>query len=154
MATRAMIRFATRESGVSFSEHPEKYHAQFYRHYNGNVEDLGQDIVNSLVNSQTVDGLEIDNLATFHDDADYIYYIWQHMDKDNYISIFKKAEAHCPTCGHPEPDGGEPMYECFYVGMPCDLQQALHNLGSFQTFEQYISNKCSNPKNVITFPDV
>ena len=70
------------------------------------------------------------------------------------ISIFKKAEAHCPTCGHPEPDGGEPMYECFYVGMPCDLQQDLHSLGSFQTFEQYISNKCSNPKNVITFPDV
>ena len=153
MATRAMIRFATRESGVSFSEHPEKYHAQFYRHYNGNVEDLGQDIVNSLQNSCTVDGLEIDNLASFHDDADYIYYIWQHMDKDTYISIFKRAEAHCPTCGIVV-DDDEVMYECFYVGMPCDLQHTLHSLGSFQTFDQYVSNKCSNPKNVITFPDV
>ena len=153
MATKAMIRFATRESGVSFSKHPEKYHAQFYRHYNGNVEDLGQEIVNSLKNSCTVDGLEIDNLATFHDDADYIYYIWQHMDKDNYISIFKRAEAHCPTCGIVV-DDDEVMYECIYVGMPCDLQHTLHNIGSFQTFEQYISGKCSNPKSVITFPDV
>jgi hypothetical protein len=153
MATRAMIRFATRESGVSFSEHPEKYHAQFYRHYNGNVEDLGQEIVNSLQNSCTVGGLEIDNLSTFHDDADYIYYIWQHVDKDTYISIFKRAEAHCPRCGIVV-DDDEVMYECFYVGMPCDLQHTLHNLGSFQTFDQYVSNKCSNPKNVITFPDV
>jgi len=154
MATRAMIRFATRESGVSFSEHPEKYHAQFYRHYNGNVEYLGQDIVNSLLNSQTIDELEIDDLTTFHDDADYIYYIWQHPDKDNYISIFKRAEAHCPTCGIVV-DDDEVMYECFYVGMPCDLQHALHNMtSSYQTFEQYISNKCSNPKSVITFPDV
>ena len=27
MSTRAQIRFATREDGVSFSEHPEKIHA-------------------------------------------------------------------------------------------------------------------------------
>ena len=153
MATRAMIRFATRESGVSFSEHPEKYHAQFYRHYNGNAEYLGLEIVNSLLNSQTIDELEIDNLATFHDDADYIYYIWQHMDKDTYISIFKRAEAHCPTCGNCV-DDDEDMYECFYVGMPGELQHTLHNLGSFQPCDQYVSDKCSNPKSVITFPDV
>ena len=140
MATRAMIRFATRESGVAFSEHPEVWHAQFYRHYNGNVEDLGQDIVNSLVNSQTVDGLEIDNLQTWHDDSDYVYYIWQHISKDTWISIFKKAEAHCPSCGKCV-DDDEAMYECIYVGMPCDLQEVLHNLGSFQTFEQYMRDK-------------
>ena len=35
MSTRAIIRFATREEGVSFSEIPEKHHAQFYRHHDG-----------------------------------------------------------------------------------------------------------------------
>ena len=35
MSTRAQVRFATREDGVSFSEHPEKFHAQFYKHHDG-----------------------------------------------------------------------------------------------------------------------
>ena len=35
MATRSIIRFAKREDGVSFSEHPEKIHAQFYVHSDG-----------------------------------------------------------------------------------------------------------------------
>ena len=30
MSTRAQIRFATREVGVSFNEHPNAIHAQFY----------------------------------------------------------------------------------------------------------------------------
>ena len=35
MSTRAQVRFATREDGVSFSEHPEQIHAQFYKHSDG-----------------------------------------------------------------------------------------------------------------------
>jgi hypothetical protein len=37
MATRATIRFATREEGVPFDKHPEKWHAQFYNHWDGYV---------------------------------------------------------------------------------------------------------------------
>ena len=122
MSTRAIIRFATREEGVSFSEIPEKHHAQFYRHHDGYPSGLGLDIADSLVDSTKIDNLEIDSLDTQRGDLDYIYYIWQHLDKSTWISIFEFAQAYCPTCGNPEPDGGEPMYECVFVGEPMDLQ--------------------------------
>ena len=35
MSTRAQIRFATREEGVTFNEHPEKIHAHCYKHSDG-----------------------------------------------------------------------------------------------------------------------
>ena len=35
MATRAIIRIAEREDGVSFSEHPEEIRTQIYHHWNG-----------------------------------------------------------------------------------------------------------------------
>ena len=35
MATRSLVRFARREEGVSFSEHPEKIEVQVYKHYDG-----------------------------------------------------------------------------------------------------------------------
>ena len=41
------------------------------------------------------------------------------LDKN---AVFEATEAYCPTCGHPEPDGGERMYECVFVGEPMDLQ--------------------------------
>ena len=44
MSTRAQIRFATREEGVSFNEHPDAIHAQFYKHSDGYPEGLGVDI--------------------------------------------------------------------------------------------------------------
>ena len=44
MSTRAQVRFATREEGVSFSDHPQKIHAQFYCHYDGYPEGLGVEI--------------------------------------------------------------------------------------------------------------
>ena len=122
MSTRAIIRFATREEGVSFSEHPEKWHAQLYSHSDGYPEGLGLDIADSLVDSTKINGVEIDSLDTQRGDLDYIYYIWQHLDKSTWISIFEFAQAYCPTCGNPEPDGGEPMYECVFVGEPMDLQ--------------------------------
>ena len=43
MSTRAQIRFATREAGQSFNEHPDKIHAQFYCHSDGYPEGLGLD---------------------------------------------------------------------------------------------------------------
>ena len=51
MSTRAQIRFATREEGVSFNEHPNAIHAQFYKHSDGYPEGLGLDIAKSLLDS-------------------------------------------------------------------------------------------------------
>ena len=41
MSTRAIIKFAKREDGVSFSEHPQKITHQIYHHYDGYPEFLG-----------------------------------------------------------------------------------------------------------------
>ena len=89
MSTRAQVRFATREDGVSFSEHPEKFHAQFYKHSDGYPEGLGLDIAKSLLDSTTINGWEIEYLDTYHGDLDYIYYIWQTEGKTTWISIFE-----------------------------------------------------------------
>ncbi len=35
MSTRSLVRFAKREEGVSFSEHPEQVEVQVYKHYDG-----------------------------------------------------------------------------------------------------------------------
>ena len=56
MSTRAQIRFATRESGQSFSEKPNAIHAQFYRHHDGYPEGLGVDIANSFINQCPING--------------------------------------------------------------------------------------------------
>ena len=123
MSTRAIIRFATRESGVSFSEHPEEWHAQIYCHNDGDPESLGLAIANSVSGPHLIPhNLEVDSLDTKRGDLDYIYYVWQHFDKATWISIFKATDAYCPTCGHPEPEGGDPGYKCIFVGEPMDLQ--------------------------------
>ena len=75
MSTRAQVRFATREDGVSFSEHPEKIHAQFYVHSDGYPEGLGLDIATSYADQEIVSGWEIEHVQTIHGDLDYIYYI-------------------------------------------------------------------------------
>ena len=41
MSTKAIIRFANREDGVSFSEHPQKVTHQIYHHYDGYPDFLG-----------------------------------------------------------------------------------------------------------------
>jgi len=123
MSTRAIIRFATREPGVSFSEFPEEYHAQLFCRLDGQPDSLGIDIANSIANRCFIPhNLEIDSLDTKHGDLDYIYYIWQHVNKSTWISIFSHAQSYCPTCGNPE-DDGEPMYECVFVGEPDKLQE-------------------------------
>ena len=75
MSTRAQVRFATREDGVTFSEHPKKHNARFYKHSDGYPESLGLDIAKSLLDSTTINGWEIEYLDTCHGDLDYIYYI-------------------------------------------------------------------------------
>ena len=41
MATRSIIRFAKREAGVTFNEHPNTWDAQFYAHWDGYPEHRG-----------------------------------------------------------------------------------------------------------------
>ena len=48
MSTRAQVRFATREEGVTFSEMTDKFHAQFYKHHDGYPEGLGVDLAKTL----------------------------------------------------------------------------------------------------------
>ena len=89
MSTRAQIRFATREEGVTFNEHPKKWNAQFYVHSDGYPEGLGLDIAYSLLDSEKLNGWEIEYLDTIHTDLNYIYYIWQSPSKTTWISIFE-----------------------------------------------------------------
>jgi len=106
MSTRAQVRFATRKDGVSFSEHPEKIHAQFYVHNDGYPEFLGVEIAKSLLDSTSIDNLEIEYLDTKRGDLEYIYYIWQTPSKTTWISIFKtntfnNKEEECIFVGEP-----------------------------------------------------
>ena len=119
MSTRAQVRFATREEGVSFNEHPDVIHAQFYRHHDGYPEGLGVDIANSLINKRFCEGRawEIEDLQTQHGDIEYIYYVWQAYDKDTYISIFAVNYEWCDKCYRSLGNNDE----CIFVGRPSDL---------------------------------
>ena len=57
MATRAIIRIAEREDGVSFSEHPERVRAQIYHHYDGYPKYLGCNLAEFLCDFRVVNGL-------------------------------------------------------------------------------------------------
>ena len=89
MSTRAQVRFATREEGVTFNEHPEQIHAQFYKHSDGYPEGLGVDIAESILDSTKITNWEIEHLDTKHADLEYIYYIWQKPQAEAWISIFE-----------------------------------------------------------------
>ena len=117
MSTRAQVRFATREAGQSFNEHPDAIHAQFYVHSDGYPEGLGLDIAKSLTDNISVGfGWELENLDTKHGDLEYIYYIWQAIDKDTFISIFTVGHYSEP-CDHCD---RVMLYddECIFVGTP------------------------------------
>ena len=121
MSTRAQVRFATREEGVSFSEHPEKIHAQFYVHSDGYPEGLGLDIADSF-SCGKISGWEIEDLDTKHGDLEYIYYIWQKPDDTTWISIFEVGinDHYCSECGHYlRPQLGR--NKCIFVGRPNEL---------------------------------
>ena len=108
MSTRAQIRFATRETGVNFNEHPDAIHAQFYNHSDGYPEGLGVDIAESLLDSTKITNWEIEYLDTRHADLEYIYYIWQTPGKTTWISIFEGM-------------GNGDDFECIFVGEPDKL---------------------------------
>jgi hypothetical protein len=133
MSTRAQIRFATREEGQSFSEHPEKIHAQFYCHSDGYPEGLGLDIAESLaMNNNPTLKWEIEELQTLHGDLEYIYYIWQGYDKETFISIFEDNSfpGYCETCEQLIPSR---LDKCIFVGTP---EQLITKYGS-QLEESY-----------------
>ena len=109
MSTRAQIRFATRETGQSFSEHPSAIHAQFYKHSDGYPEGLGLDIADSIMNNVGVTNWEIEPLTHKHSDLEYIYYIWQTPGKTTWISIFERISW------------TEHQWECIFVGEPQKL---------------------------------
>ena len=120
MSTRAQIRFATREPGVSFNEHPEQIHAQFYNHSDGYPEGLGVEIAESIMNTYPVSGWEIEPLTHKHGDLDYIYYIWQYPGKETWISIFEVAiDSYCEHCYQYTGRKGED--KCIFVGLPTEL---------------------------------
>ena len=112
MSTRAQIRFATRETGVTFSEHPDAIHAQFYCHSDGYPEGLGVEIAESLTKYGKITNWEIEELHTKHGDLEYMYYIWQSPGpekKSTWISIFEKISW------------TEHQWECIFVGGPQKL---------------------------------
>ena len=120
MSTRAQVRFATRETGVSFDKHPEKIHAQFYCNSDGYPEGLGLDIAESItMNNNPSLQWEIEELQTQHGDLEYIYYIWQKPNDTTWISIFE-VDSYGDTC---ETCSQKVEFEdaCIFVGRPQKL---------------------------------
>mgnify|MGYP003981156069 CR=1 FL=1 len=118
MSTRAQIRFATREAGISFDKHPEKIHAQFYKHSDGYPEGLGLDIAMSIIKNDSISGWEIESLDAKHGDIEYVYYVWQNQENPGpWISIFHVGLGEwCGKCKrYVEED------KCIFVGKPKDL---------------------------------
>jgi len=115
MSTRAQVRFATREDGVSFSEHPDKIHAQFYCHSDGYPEGLGMDIAEMIsMNNNPSLNWEIEELQAQHGDLDFIYYIWQKYDDSTWISIFSGNELEDGIDCY----GNGDNFKCIFVGTP------------------------------------
>ena len=131
MATRSLVRFATREEGVSFSEHPERVEVQVYKHYDGYpqghplelakflrefkiVNGLGQDthkMANGLgcLAAQYVAAfkmkagdLYLEHQDTDHGDIEYITYAWGAEYKDIWMSVFDVYEDKCIFVGKPQ----------------------------------------------------
>ena len=131
MSTRSVIRFAEREEGVSFSEHPERIEVQVYKHYDGYPEGHptqlaeflnGFKIVNGLGmdTNRTANGLGclaaqyvaafkmdagdiyIENPDTEHMDIEYITYVWGTENKDIWMSIFDVYGKECIFVGKPQ----------------------------------------------------
>ena len=115
MSTRAQVRFATREEGVTFNEHPEKIHAQFYVHSDGYPEGLGVEIAESLNSYGKIMRWEIENLDAKHGDLEYIYYVWQKPNANAWISIFEvdSFPQYCRDCNQYIGKGED---KCIFVG--------------------------------------
>ena len=111
MSTRATIRFATREEGVPFNEHPQQWHAQFYRHCDGYPEGLGVEIAESFTNYRKLLDWEVESLDLVHGDIEYLYYVWQcHGKSEPWISIFEMVDYSIPS--------NRGSGKCIFVGTP------------------------------------
>ena len=139
MSTRAQIRFATREEGQSFNQHPDAIHAQFYKHSDGYPEGLGLDIADSIMNNVGVTNWEIEPLTAKHGDLEYIYYIWQAPGKETWISIFEDNSfpGYCETCEQLLPSK---LDKCIFVGKP---EKLITKYGS-QLDESYYKLNTNN----------
>ena len=111
MSTRATIRFATREEGVTFNKHPKKWNAQFYKHHDGYPEGLGLDLANGIVKHGSWNGvtMEIEHVDVIHSDIEYMYYIWQDHGKSMWMSIFETNQW------------SDEDEKCIFVGKPQKL---------------------------------
>ena len=119
MATRASIRFATREEGISFSELPETIHAKFYAHWDGYPSHRGVELAESLLHGHKIDGWEVESLDSRHTDLEYIYYVWQAHGKTTWISIFERKD-YSEESWHLDYDEKD-AFECIFVGEPTKL---------------------------------
>ena len=120
MSTRAQVRFATRETGVSFNEHPDAIHAQFYVHSDGYPEGLGVEIAECFTNYGKIGNWEIEDLNKKHGDLEYIYYIWQKPNDTTWISIFED-NSFAGYCEHCEQLLPSRLDKCIFVGEPHKL---------------------------------
>ena len=132
MATRSLVRFARREEGVSFSEHPERIEVQVYKHYDGYPSGHPTDLAKFLNGFSVVNGLGMDTnqvangldclaaqyIAAFkqgpgdlyvespehssHSDIEYITYVWGDYHKSIWMSIFENYEDKCIFVGKPQ----------------------------------------------------
>ena len=66
MGTRATIKIAKREEGVSFSEKPDKFMVSVYHHFDGYPEYLGVTLANYLDGKKIVNGLGEDRDTVFN----------------------------------------------------------------------------------------
>ena len=141
MSTRATIRFATREDGITFSEHPKKWNAQFYCHSDGYPEGLGLDIAEMIDSCKHVGSWEIEHVDVVHGDIEYMYYIWQDHGKSIWISIFEVGSYRhsCNECGSLL-SVSDNQDECIFVGTP---EKLLTKYGS-QEDESYYKLNTNN----------
>ena len=132
MSTRSLVRFATREEGVSFSERPEWVEVQVYKHYDGYPQGHPVDLAKFLSEFKIVNGipygddskmanglgclaaqyvaafkmgpgdLTVEHPDTQHFDIEYITYVWGVEEKDIWMSIFDTYEDKCIFVGEPE----------------------------------------------------
>jgi len=131
MSTRSLVRFAKREEGVSFSEHPERVEVQAYKHYDGYPEGHPVDLAKFLNGFSVVNGLGqdthkvanglgclaaqyiaafkeqpgdiyIENPDTEHSDIEYVTYVWGDDGKGIWMSIFDTCEDECIFVGKPQ----------------------------------------------------
>ena len=131
MATRSLVRFARREEGVSFSEHPEKIEVQIYKHYDGYPQGHPLELAKYLKDFKIVNGLGAHDIRvanglgclaaqyvaafkmeagdlyieprhSLHMDIEYITYVWGTENKDIWMSIFDDYEEKCIFVGKPQ----------------------------------------------------